>query len=123
MIELIVDDRCSRCNLCVTVCPTNVLALPTTPGAPPVIARQEDCQTCFLCELYCQADAIYVAPDIEKPTAVVEADIVASGLLGHHRRNAGWDEWGADPNYRNEFWRMGELFGRGLGVDPTTGRP
>ncbi len=120
MIELIVDDRCTRCNLCVTVCPTDVLT-PVAQGKP-AIARQEDCQTCFLCELYCQADAIYVAPEIDRPVAVEEGAIVASGLLGQHRRNAGWDEWAGDPNYSNEFWRMGELFARGLGFDPATRR-
>jgi NAD-dependent dihydropyrimidine dehydrogenase PreA subunit len=120
MIELIVDDRCTRCNICVSVCPTNVLEL--VADAKPRIARQEDCQTCFLCELYCQSDAIYVAPQIDQPMAVDETAIVASGLLGHHRRNAGWDEWATDPNYRNEFWRMGELFARGLGFDPATRR-
>jgi NAD-dependent dihydropyrimidine dehydrogenase PreA subunit len=32
-------------------------------GDVPVIARPEDCQTCFMCELYCRADALYVGPD------------------------------------------------------------
>jgi len=120
MIELVIDDRCTRCNVCVTVCPTNVLE--PVPGSAPRIARQEDCQTCFPCELYCKADAIYVARAIDGPTPVNEQAIVSSGLLGHHRRNAGWDEWADDPAYRNEFWRMGELFARGLGFDPS-GRP
>ena len=120
MIELIVDDRCSQCNLCVSICPTNVLE--PVADAKPRVARQEDCKTCFLCELYCKEDAIYFAPGIDGPTLVNEHDLVTSGLLGHHRRNAGWDEWAADPSYRNEFWRMGELFARGLGFDPSTRR-
>ncbi|MBM7488075.1 NAD-dependent dihydropyrimidine dehydrogenase PreA subunit [Bradyrhizobium canariense] len=38
----------------------------------PVIARQDDCQTCFLCELYCPEDALWVSPfaDENKPVDV-----------------------------------------------------
>ena len=50
MIEIIDPERCTACNICVTACPTNVFD--KTEGLP-VIARQADCQTCFLCELYC----------------------------------------------------------------------
>jgi NAD-dependent dihydropyrimidine dehydrogenase PreA subunit len=100
--------RCTQCGNCVKVCPTNVFDL-TERG--PVIARQLDCQSCFMCELYCGADALYVAPDAEGPTSVSEAEIVASGLLGEYRQNSGWDEWqGTHPNL---FWRQGELFARG----------
>ncbi|WP_044559480.1 ferredoxin family protein [Azospirillum sp. B4] len=109
MIELILADRCTDCDTCVQVCPTNVFD--ARPGGPPVIARQEDCQTCFLCELYCQSDALYVAPNCDEPVAVDAGAIVASGLLGQFRRDSGWHEWaGQSPNLH---WRMGELFARG----------
>ena len=49
MIEVIDAERCTSCDICVNVCPTNVFD--KTDGIP-VIARQNDCQTCFLCELY-----------------------------------------------------------------------
>jgi NAD-dependent dihydropyrimidine dehydrogenase PreA subunit len=49
-IEIIDAERCTSCDICVNVCPTNVFD--KTDGIP-VIARQNDCQTCFLCELYC----------------------------------------------------------------------
>ena len=58
MIELIVAERCTSCGECVKVCPSNVFE--ARPEGPPVIARLADCQTCFLCELYCKADALYV---------------------------------------------------------------
>ncbi|SFU20478.1 ferredoxin family protein [Mesorhizobium sp. YR577] len=108
MIELVIAERCTGCNACVEICPTNVLA-PRLNG-PPEIAHQQDCQTCFMCELYCREDAIYVAPDCENPTDVDKEEIVASGLLGEFRRNHGWDEWAADPRYSNEHWRMESVF-------------
>ncbi|EIM29992.1 4Fe-4S binding protein [Microvirga lotononidis] len=108
MIELIVADRCTSCNTCVSVCPTNVLE--AVPGGPPLIARKDDCQTCFMCELYCEPDAIYVAPDCEGSTPTDEAAIVASGLLGEFRRHHGWHEWAGDPRYPNEHWRMESVF-------------
>jgi NAD-dependent dihydropyrimidine dehydrogenase PreA subunit len=108
MIELVIPERCTDCNACVEICPTNVLT-PSLNG-PPEIARQEDCQTCFMCELYCREDAIYVAPDCENPTDVDEDKILASGLLGEFRRNHGWDEWATDPRYSNEHWRMESVF-------------
>ena len=71
MIEVISDSRCIDCNLCVKVCPTNVFD--AVEGDHPVIARQDDCQTCFLCEIYCPTDALYVAPCAEGPTGIGEA--------------------------------------------------
>jgi NAD-dependent dihydropyrimidine dehydrogenase PreA subunit len=85
MIELIVADRCTSCGECVKVCPSNVFDL--RPEGPPVIARLADCQTCFLCELYCKADT-----------------------LGQYRRASGWDEYAGDPRYANEHWRMEGVF-------------
>ncbi len=63
MIEIIDNARCTGCNICVRACPTNVFDVSASgeAGAAPVIARQGDCQTCFMCELYCPEDALYVA--------------------------------------------------------------
>ncbi|MER8438728.1 4Fe-4S binding protein [Mesorhizobium sp. M1312] len=108
MIELVIAERCTGCNACVEVCPTNVLEIVS--GNVPHIARQEDCQTCFMSELYCRGDAIYVAPDCENATPVDKDEILASGLLGEFRCNHGWDEWAHDPRYTNEHWRMESVF-------------
>ena len=88
MIELVIAQRCIDCDRCVQVCPTNVFD--AVPGGPPVIARQQDCQTCFLCELYCPADALYVGPDCEHPEPVDVEDVLATDWPEQYRRDAGW---------------------------------
>jgi len=106
MIELIVEDRCTDCGACAEVCPRDVFEAGA--GDRPVIARQADCQTCYLCELYCPVDAIYVGPNCERPEPVT-AEAIAP-LLGRFRRDSGWGEWAA--TVPNEHWRMGEIFAR-----------
>jgi NAD-dependent dihydropyrimidine dehydrogenase PreA subunit len=108
MIELILSDRCTNCNACVEVCPTNVLD-PSVSG-PPILARVEDCQTCFMCELHCRADAIYVAPDCDRRVAVSSEEVLASGGLGQYRKHSGWDEWA--EHFPNNQWLMETVFRR-----------
>jgi NAD-dependent dihydropyrimidine dehydrogenase PreA subunit len=110
LIALIVESRCTGCNACVEACPSTVID--ARADAAPVIARQADCQTCFLCELYCEADAIYVDPDCETPAILDETVVVAGGQLGRFRRESGWGEWADDPRYANGHWRMDAIFSR-----------
>jgi NAD-dependent dihydropyrimidine dehydrogenase PreA subunit len=92
MIELVSGERCIKCDLCVSACPDRVFDA-VRDGAPR-IARKNDCQTCFLCELYCPVDALYVSPKlVDDP--VDEADLIARDLLGSFRRAMGWS--GARP--------------------------
>lgn len=88
MIELISESRCIKCNICVSVCPTNVFDAVTE--SFPIIARQNDCQTCFMCELYCPTNALYVAPQIEALSTVQEKELEQAGLLGSYRNSVGW---------------------------------
>jgi NAD-dependent dihydropyrimidine dehydrogenase PreA subunit len=111
VIEAIIADRCTSCRACVDVCPTNVFD--TGADGRPVIARQADCQTCFMCELYCKADALYVAPDCDRTVPVDTTALIASGLLGQFRRHSGWDEW--QGQYPNEHWLMDGVFKRARG--------
>jgi NAD-dependent dihydropyrimidine dehydrogenase PreA subunit len=92
MIELVSSDRCTKCGICVKVCPTNVFD--GAVGDVPVIARQVDCQTCSMCEVYCPADALFVAPPVTPLPAgspwLDEEKLVAAGLLGRYRELEGW---------------------------------
>ncbi|MFG1480019.1 4Fe-4S binding protein [Xanthobacter sp. V4C-4] len=88
MIELLSPSRCTACNICVTACPTNVFE--AVAGGIPRIARQADCQTCFMCELYCPEDALYVAPTASGPQGAREADPAVAGALGSYRAAIGW---------------------------------
>ncbi len=103
MIEIVSAERCIACDICVRACPANVFD--AVPGGAPVISRQHDCQTCFLCEIYCPTDALYVAPDAEDPTGVTEAEVEAAGLFGSYARALGWHRGkaggsDADPTHK-----------------------
>ena len=92
MIEVISEARCTSCDICVRVCPTNVFD--AVPDGIPVIARHSDCQTCFQCEAYCPADAIFVAPlrtpaPDDSPWRDEQA-LAEQGLLGLYRDRVGW---------------------------------
>ncbi|HEY0270550.1 MAG TPA: ferredoxin family protein [Sphingomonas sp.] len=114
MIAHIFEDRCTGCNACVTACPTHVLD--PGPQGVPVIARLDQCQTCFMCELYCPADAIYVAPDQRGPEPIDPAAILASGELGSLRRGYRWTEKGSEPGSLDLFWRLGPLLREGAEI-------
>ncbi len=88
MIEVINAETCTSCNICVQVCPTNVFE--RRDSGQPLIARQADCQTCFMCELYCPDDALYVAPETDTLAGLTSSDVAAKGLFGSYRRSIGW---------------------------------
>ena len=117
MIELVFEDRCTGCGDCVVACPSHVFDL--TPDGSPVIARQDQCQTCFLCELYCEADALYVGPDQRGPEPVDPAAILASGQLGRLRRDQVWTPATGDTDPLDQYWRLGPLLGQGAEIAAT----
>ena len=88
MIELISESRCTSCNRCVDVCPTN--GFDVHPEAIPIIARPDQCQTCFMCELYCPVDAMYVDPCADAHVMVSEQELIEQGRLGGYARSLGW---------------------------------
>ena len=100
MIELVSESRCIKCNLCVKACPTNVFD--KMQDGVPKIARQSDCQTCFMCELSCPVDALYVAPQVDALVEVDEDALVSAGLLGSYREDVGWGK-GRTPTAKDEM--------------------
>ncbi|MBV8621102.1 MAG: ferredoxin family protein [Curvibacter sp.] len=88
MIEFISTQRCTGCNICVQVCPTAVFE--AVPQDRPRLARQTDCQTCFMCELYCPEDALYVSPLADRVENLGEIDGLLQAQLGSYRRAIGW---------------------------------
>jgi len=110
MISLILEDRCTGCNNCVTACPTHVLD--ASDAGAPTIARLDQCQTCYLCELYCPEDAIFVAPDQRGPEKIDAATALASGHVGRMRHDQGWNK-PEDRQPLEVYWRLGPLLGQG----------
>lgn len=100
MIEVVSETRCIQCAQCISVCPTNVFD--KGDNGIPVIARQKDCQTCFMCELYCPVDALYVAPDAEGAMPASEPELEEAGLLGGYREKVGWGK-GRRPVAAHEY--------------------
>jgi NAD-dependent dihydropyrimidine dehydrogenase PreA subunit len=90
MIQIVDPERCTACNICVSACPTNVFD--AVPDGPPVIARQKDCQTCFMCELYCPEDALYVSPFASEVEEIDLKQLRATGVLGNYRSAIGWSQ-------------------------------
>ena len=107
MIELISESRCTACNRCVDVCPTSVFD--AVEGGIPSIARPDQCQTCFMCELYCPVDAMYVHPYADQHVAVDEAQLVQQHALGGYSRALGWRRAKAGGTELDLTWRLFEL--------------
>jgi NAD-dependent dihydropyrimidine dehydrogenase PreA subunit len=108
VIELVSTQRCISCDICIRVCPTNVFD--RGEDGIPAIARQDDCQTCVMCEAWCPTDALFVAPLTEPAPAGSayrdEDRLVADGLLGSYRRELGWGKGRIPTAQRDESFRV-----------------
>lgn len=54
-LPLLDETRCTGCEVCVEVCPTECLAMD---GPLPWLPRPLDCVSCTLCVLVCPDDAL-----------------------------------------------------------------
>jgi NAD-dependent dihydropyrimidine dehydrogenase PreA subunit len=108
VIEVVSAERCIGCDVCIRVCPTNVFD--RGPAGIPVIARQDDCQTCFMCEAWCPVDALFVAPLTESAPAGSpyrdERELAAAGVLGSYRRELGWGKGRQSTARQDESHRV-----------------
>ena len=112
MIAHLIAERCTNCAACVAACP----ALVFDPGeAQPVIARADACQTCYLCELACSEDALYVAPENDSHAAPPVAQLIAAGLIGRIRADSGWND-PADSGQLDDYRLLGPLLGAGVDI-------
>ncbi|HEY1700658.1 MAG TPA: ferredoxin family protein [Trebonia sp.] len=118
MIELVSTERCVKCDVCIKVCPTNVFD--HGEDRLPVIRHQEDCQTCFMCEAWCPADALFVAPQTTPVTPGSpyrdEQWLTERGLLGSYRRELGWGK-GRNGRKAPEKEGLRTLAAQPLGLD------
>ena len=55
-------DLCTECGSCVDACFVDVIRW-NEEKSKPFAAYPEDCQTCYVCEKVCPADAVEVIPD------------------------------------------------------------
>jgi formate hydrogenlyase subunit 6/NADH:ubiquinone oxidoreductase subunit I len=79
------------------------------PDEAPIIARQHECQTCFMCELYCPVDALYVHPDAQVSVEVNEAQLIAEGKLGAYSKSLGWKRARAMGTEQDQMDRLFEI--------------
>ncbi len=64
---IVVHDRCKGCELCIEVCPVDVLepsdGLNSRGVITPAMKREGKCTLCTMCENMCPDLAIYILPD------------------------------------------------------------
>lgn len=66
-VETIDYEVCSDCGECYDTCPLDVY---DRVGSKYYIAHREDCMTCFLCEIDCPQDCIYIGPERSRPVVL-----------------------------------------------------
>jgi thioredoxin reductase (NADPH) len=72
LIHDINDDRCTGCDACVAVCPTNVLDLVANKSR---VLRFQDCIQCEACMFACPTEALVMFPEGGSPPALKVPEI------------------------------------------------
>lgn len=73
LVHDINDDRCTGCDACVAVCPTNVLDLVSNKSR---VLRFQDCIQCEACMFACPTEALVMFPEgsVPPPLKIPEID-------------------------------------------------
>src|SRR5262245_31835899 len=73
LVHDINDDRCTGCDACVAVCPTNVLDLVANKSR---VLRFQDCIQCEACMFACPTEALVMFPEgsVPPPLKIPEMD-------------------------------------------------
>lgn len=82
MPPVIDAESCKRCNLCVSICPTNLFV--AVPDSPPEVAYPEECWHCNACVLDCPAKAI----ELRLPLNFMVLNVKAASLRNKECDNA-----------------------------------
>src|SRR5436190_11419937 len=72
LVHDINDDRCTGCDACVAVCPTNVLDLVNNKSR---VLHFQDCIQCEACMWACPTEALVMHPEGTKPPPLKVPDI------------------------------------------------
>src|SRR5262245_54288053 len=72
LVHDINDDRCTGCDACVAVCPTNVLDLVSNKSR---VLRFHDCIQCEACMWACPTEALVMFPEGATPPPLKIPDI------------------------------------------------
>ncbi len=75
LIHAINDDRCTGCDACVAVCPTNVLDLISNKSR---VLRFQDCIQCEACMWACPTEALVMFPEGTQPPPIRTPNIDAN---------------------------------------------
>lgn len=75
LIHAINDDRCTGCDACVAVCPTNVLDLISNKSR---VLRFQDCIQCEACMWACPTEALVMFPEGSQPPPIRTPNIDAN---------------------------------------------
>jgi thioredoxin reductase/ferredoxin len=67
LIHAINDDRCTGCDACINVCPTDVLELVSNKSR---VARFDDCIQCEMCHAVCPTQALVMYPESKSPPPI-----------------------------------------------------
>lgn len=70
-----------------------------------------------MCELYCPADALFVAPQADESVFVDEQTLTEAGLLGKYREALGWQPGGTPAGTREKSAQMFRNFTNSLPTD------